>query len=72
MLSYDEINDFYRLFQIVEQQIVQMKIQRFVKFNYIFLLSYMDNVTKYLFDKNLGKQTLTKYDNVFEDIVFVI
>ena len=36
MLSYDEINEFYRLFQIVEQQIVQMKIQRFVKFNYIF------------------------------------
>ena len=33
---------------------------------------YGDNVRKYLFDKHLGKQTLTKYDNVFEDIVFVI
>ena len=32
----------------------------------------MDNITKYLFDKNLGKQALTKYDNVFEDIVFVV
>ena len=36
MLSYDEINEFYRLFQIAEQQMVQMKIKRFVKFNYIF------------------------------------
>ena len=36
MLSYDEINEFYRLFQIAEQQMVQMKIKRFFKFNYIF------------------------------------
>lgn len=27
MLSYDEINEFYRLFHIVEQQMVQMKIK---------------------------------------------
>ena len=36
MLSYDKINEFCRLFQIVEQQMVQMKIKRFVKFTYIF------------------------------------
>ena len=36
MLSYDEINEFCRLFQIVEQQMVQMKIKRCVKFTYIF------------------------------------
>ena len=35
MLSYDEINEFYRSFQIVEQQMVQMKIKRLIKFNYI-------------------------------------
>ena len=35
ILSYDEINEFYRLFQIVEQQMVQMKIKRLIKFNYI-------------------------------------
>lgn len=32
-LSYNEIDEFYRLFQIVEHQMVQMKIKRFVKFN---------------------------------------
>ena len=32
-LSYNEIDKFYRLFQIVEDQMVQMKIKRFVKFN---------------------------------------
>ena len=35
MLSYDEISEFYGLFQIVEQQMVQMKIKRLIKFNYI-------------------------------------
>ena len=72
MLSYDEINEFYRLFQIAEQQMVQMKIKRFFKFNYIFfrIFSKIDNVIKYLFNKNLGKQTLKKYDSIFEDIVF--
>ena len=28
-------------------------------------------MNKYLFNKNLGKQTLKKYDSIFEDIVFV-
>ena len=36
MLSYDEINEFHRLFQIAEQQMVQMKIKKYVKSNYIF------------------------------------
>ena len=74
MLSYDEISEFYRLFQIAEQQMVQMKIKRFVKFNYIFfrIFSWIVNVIKYLFNKNLGKQTLKKYDSIFEDIVFAI
>ena len=66
MLSFDEINEFYRLFQIVEQQIVQMKIKRLIKFNYI------DNVTRYLFDKRLGKQTLKKYDSIFEVLFFYV
>ena len=66
MLSYDEINEFYRLFQIVEQQMVQMKIKRLIKFNYI------DNVTRYLFDKKLGKQTLEKYDSIFEVLFFYV
>ena len=63
MLSYDEINEFYRLFQIVEQQMVQMKIKRLIKFNYI------DNFTRYLFDERLGKQTLKKYDSIFFYII---
>lgn len=66
MLSYDEINEFYRLFQIVEQQMVQMKIKRLIKF------SYSDNVTRYLFDKKLGKQTLKKYDSIFEVLFFYV
>ena len=66
MLSYDEINEFYRLFQIVEQQMVQMKIKRLIKF------SYIDNVTRYLFDKKLGKQTLEKYDSIFEVLFFYV
>lgn len=66
MLSYDEINEFYRLFQIVEQQMVQMKIKRLIKF------SYIDNVTRYLFDKKLGKQTLKKYDSIFEVLFFYV
>ena len=66
MLSYDEINEFYRLFQIVEQQMVQMKIKRLIKFNYI------DNFTRYLFDERLGKQTLKKYDSIFEVLFFYI
>ena len=66
MLSYDEINEFYRLFQIVEQQMVQMKIKRLIKFNYI------DNVTRYLFDERLRKQTLKKYDTIFEVLFFYI
>ena len=65
MLSYDEINEFYRLFQIVEQQMVQMKIKRLIKFNYI------DNVTRYLFDERLRKQTLKKYDAIFEVLFFL-
>ena len=32
-LSYNEIDEFYRFFQTVEHQMVQMKIKRFVKFN---------------------------------------
>ena len=32
MLSYDEINEFHRLFQKAEE----MKIKKFGKFNYIF------------------------------------
>ena len=66
MLSYDEISEFYRLFQIVEQQMVQMKIKRLIKF------SYIDNVTRYLFDKKLGKQTLEKYDSIFEVLFFYV
>ena len=66
MLSYDEINEFYRLFQIVEQQMVQMKIKRLIKF------SYIDNVTRYLFDKKLDKQTLKKYDSIFEVLFFYV
>ena len=66
MLSYDEINEFYRLFQIVEQQMVQMKIKRLIKF------SYIDNVTRYLFDKKLCKQTLKKYDSIFEVLFFYV
>ena len=50
---------------------VQMKIKRFVKFNYIFfrIFSYMFNVIHCLFDKRLGKQTLKKYESIFEIIV---
>ena len=53
---------------------IQMNLNEFVKFNYIFfrILSYMDNVIKWLFDKELGKQTLKKYDSISEDIVFLI
>ena len=58
-------NDNYRLFQIVEQQMVQMKIKRLIKFNYI------DNVTRYLFDERLRKQTLKKYDAIFEVLFFL-
>ena len=49
MLSYDEIFEFYHLFQIIEHQIVELDIKGFIKLNYIFcrIFSPMNNNRKH-------------------------